>query len=423
MAPRSGRGKGNKAKTEKKKKEEKAAPCVLDITVITPLETQVILKGISTDKVLDVKKLLAVNVETCHFTNYSLSHEVKGHRLNDGLEVVALKPCLLRMVEEDYTDESQALEHVRRLLDIVACTTRFAKPKSGKVTTTAASGGSGAGGKAKKSGTHHCTTSGPQSSPSYGEARPSEPSVSAISESYDMVAIHPLPKLSDFYEFFSFSHLCPPILNLRRVDPKDVEESRDGDYFQMQIKICNGKSIQVIASVKGFYTLGKQFLQSYSLVDLLQQLSQAFVNAYESLMKAFVEHNKFGNLPYGFRANTWLVPPSVADSASNFLPLPTEDENWAGNGGGQGRYSEYDLRPWATDFAVLANLPCKTEEERVVRDRKAFLLHSLFVDVSIFKAVSAIRRVIDSSMKAKDQSNLSPVSILNEDCVGDLTIT
>lgn len=34
------------------------------------------MQGISTDKILDVKKLLAVNVETCHLTNYSLSHEV-----------------------------------------------------------------------------------------------------------------------------------------------------------------------------------------------------------------------------------------------------------------------------------------------------------------------------------------------------------
>lgn len=34
------------------------------------------MKGISTDKILDVKKLIAANVETCHLTNYSLSHEV-----------------------------------------------------------------------------------------------------------------------------------------------------------------------------------------------------------------------------------------------------------------------------------------------------------------------------------------------------------
>ncbi|GKE33683.1 protein TSS, partial [Tanacetum coccineum] len=185
------------------------------------------------------------------------------------------------------------------------------------------------------------------------------------------------------------------------------------------LKYAMGRYFKVVASTKGFYILGKQFRQSYSLVDLLQQLSQAFANAYEALMKAYVEHNKFGNLPYGFRANTWLVPPSILDSGSNFQPLPSEDENWGGNGGGQGQNGQHDRRAWATEFAILANLPCKTEEERVVRDRKAFLLHSLFVDVSIFKAVSTIRKAIDSVAT----SNSPPGSIVCEDRVGDLSIT
>ncbi|CAI9754129.1 unnamed protein product [Fraxinus pennsylvanica] len=411
MAPRTGRGKGNKTKIEKKKKEEKVVPFVLDISVITPYETQVILKGISTDKILDVKKLVAINVETCHLTNYSLSHEARGPKLNDKLEVVNLKPCLLRMVEEDYT-ESQAIAHVRRLLDIIACTTRFAKPKGGRGSPSA---GTDSSQKKNKTGQRKAAGAVPD-----GEPQSPENSPPPISESYDMVAIHPIPKLSDFYEFFSFSHISSPISHLKRIETKDGE-MRNGDYFQMQIKLCNGKTIQVMASKKGFYTLGKQFLQSHSLVDLLQQQSQSFANAYASLIKAFVEHNKFGNLPYGFRSNTWLVPPSVADSASDFVPLPTEDENWGGNGGGQGRNGEHDLRPWATDFAILANLPCTTEEERVVRDRKAFLLHNLFVDVSVFKAVSSIQRVINSS--AMGTLNSSPGSIVHEDRIGDLSIT
>jgi protein TIF31 len=131
---------------------------------------------------------------------------------------------------------------------------------------------------------------------------------------------------------------------------------------------------------------------------------------------------QFGNLPYGFRANTWLVPPSVADSQLDCPSLPTEDENWGGNGGGWGRNGECDLRSWATDFAILARLPCKTEEERVVRDRKAFLLHSQFVDVSIFKGVAAICRLIHSNMQAKDTISSQPDSILHEDRVGDLSI-
>ncbi|KAJ8560666.1 hypothetical protein K7X08_022526 [Anisodus acutangulus] len=412
MAPRSGRGKGNRAKTDKKKKEEKVIPSVLDITIITPYETEVVLKGISTDKILDVRKLLDANVETCHFTNYSLSHEVKGPKLNDKLVVETLKPCLVRMVEENYTEESQVVDHVRRLLDIVACTTRFTKPKAGKSTTaSAAAGGAGSESRTKKHKAQQNASS-----------RPASPSSPAAQEENEMVAIHPIPKLSDFYDFFSFSHLSPPILSLKRVDNCNNAKKarRDGDYFELQIKICNGKTLQVVAAAKGFYTLGKPLMRSHCLVDLLQQLSQAFANAYESLMKAFIEHNKFGNLPYGFRANTWLVPPSVVDSASNFIPLPLEDESWGGNGGGQGRNGENDHRSWATDFAVLANLPCKTEEERVVRDRKALLLHNLFLDVSIFKAVSAIYQVMDST--SRGTSNCAMGSVLSEDRIGDLSI-
>ncbi|KAL1292751.1 hypothetical protein HN51_053310 [Arachis hypogaea] len=419
MAPRSGKGKSNKAKTEKKKKEEKAgAPSLVDITVVTPYDSHIVLKGISTDKILDVRRLLAVKVETCHFTNYSLSHEVKGQRLNDRIEVVTLKPCLLRMVEEDYTEEAHAVAHVRRLLDIVACTTRFGKPKRGPLSPES---------KPKKNAKAQNQIKGGSSPPPTpnGEIRvgsppaPAERGIPAISDSVGMVAIHPTPKLSDFYEFFSFSHLTPPILHLKKCELKSEEDRSKGDYFQLQVKICNGKVIEVVASEKGFYTVGKQSLQSHTLVDLLQQLSRGFANAYESLMKAFSEHNKFGNLPYGFRANTWLVPPSVAESPSNFPALPAEDESWGGNGGGQGRNGEYELRQWASDFAVLASLPCKTEEERVVRDRKAFLLHSRFVDTSIFKAIKAIQHVMESNMK--NESN-SPSSILHEERVGDLSV-
>lgn len=118
--------------------------------------------------------------------------------------------------------------------------------------------------------------------------------------------------------------------------------------------------------------------------------------------------------------NTWLVPPSVIETPADLPPLPVEDENWGGNGGGQGRNNEHNQRSWATDFAVLAKLPCKTEEERIVRDRKAFLLHSQFVDIAIQKAVSAISSLIDSNSKGKITVN-SPGNVY-EDRTGDLSI-
>ncbi|GKA50820.1 hypothetical protein Tco_0743893, partial [Tanacetum coccineum] len=92
------------------------------------------------------------------------------------------------------------------------------------------------------------------------------------------------------------------------------------------LKYAMGRYFKVVASTKGFYILGKQFLQSYSLVDLLQQLSQAFANAYEALMKAYVEHNKI-----------------------KLSTISSEDEKWGGNGGGQGQNGQHDRLSFFTN--------------------------------------------------------------------------
>uniref|UniRef100_A0ACD5V1Y8 Uncharacterized protein n=1 Tax=Avena sativa TaxID=4498 RepID=A0ACD5V1Y8_AVESA len=402
MAPKAGRGKGRGGgKGDRKKKEEKVVPSVLDVTVTTPYESQVTLKGISTDRVLDVRKLLGSNVETCHLTNYSLSHVVRGHRLDDGVEIVALKPCALTIAEEEYATEEAVVAHVRRLLDIVACTTAFAKQKH-------------------KTSAKHARPATPPSPPAASSPAANggkgAGEVPAISEAHDMAAIGPPPRLGEFYDFFSFAHLTPPLHFIRRKERNGA--TQEGDFFEIEVKVCNGKLLHIVASVKGFYLVGKPHTVSRSLVDLLQQLSTGFANAYEALMKAFVDHNKFGNLPFGFRANTWLVPPVYVDAATKSPALPVEDENWGGHGGGCGRDGKYNRRRWAKEFSILARMPCKTEEERVIRDRKAFLLHNLFVDTAIFRAASTIRRLVDTSPQTGSDG-----SLVFEERVGDMHMT
>ncbi|OVA10298.1 Tetratricopeptide repeat-containing domain [Macleaya cordata] len=457
MAPKNGKSKPHKTKGEKKKKEEKVLPTVLDITVETPDYSQVTLKAISTDKILDVRKLLAVHVETCHVTNYSLSHEVRGSRLKDTVETVSLKPPQLSIVEEDYTEEL-AVDHVRRLLDIVACTTSFSSsssssPKNGGRANHRESSSKDSSSNDGEETTGNSLTENnggdePNLSPKTGtknsksningnpkagyngavkgnnnkDGKPVSASVAVDAakeamEKGDISSMCPPQKLGQFYDFFSFSHLTPPVQYIRRSSRPFLEDKTDDDFFQIDVRVCNGKPVTIVASRKGFYPSGKQLLCSHSLVTLLQQISRNFDAAYKSLMKAFIEHNKFGNLPYGFRANTWLVPPIVADNPSVFPPLPVEDESWGGNGGGQGRDGKHDNRQWAREFSILAAMPCKTPEERQIRDRKAFLLHSLFVDVSVFKAVSAVQHLIDSNKFSQD------CSILHEEQVGDLRIT
>lgn len=107
---------------------------------------------------------------------------------------------------------------------------------------------------------------------------------------------------------------------------------------------------------------------------------------------------QFGNLPFGFRSNTWLVPPPAAASPSSFPPLPVEDPQWGGSGGGcrgtpPGRH-------WPRAFAALARMACATPEERLARDRKAFLLHSQFVDCAVRAAVDSIAAIVAGRSQA-----------------------
>ncbi|KAJ1410318.1 Tetratricopeptide-like helical domain superfamily [Sesbania bispinosa] len=425
MAPKTGKTKPHKAKGEKKKKEEKVLPTVIEITVETPDDSQVTLKGISTDKILDVRKLLAVHVETCHLTNFSLSHEVRGARLKDTVEIVSLKPCHLTIVQEDYTEEL-AVAHIRRLLDIVACTTSFGKP-AGKSNAKEPAGSKDSGSVETEPLSQQSPSpeNGSETSPKPKPGDPNSDSGNGKSEKAEKVegeiSMCPPPRLGQFYDFFSFSHLTPPFQYIRRSNRPFLEDKTEDDFFQIdvRVRVCSGKPTTIVASRTGFYPAGKRLLVNHTLVGLLQQISRVFDAAYKTLMKAFTEHNKFGNLPYGFRANTWVVPPVVSDNPSIFPPLPMEDENWGGNGGGQGRDGKHEKRQWARDFAILAAMPCQNAEERQIRDRKAFLLHSLFVDVSVFKAVAAIKHFRDSK-----QSSLSNTAIPTsyEERTGDLTI-
>ncbi|XP_057454810.1 protein REDUCED CHLOROPLAST COVERAGE 1 isoform X3 [Lotus japonicus] len=397
MAPRNTRG---KAKGEKKKKEEKVLPVVIDVTVNLVDETQVVLKqGISTDRTIDVRRLLTVNTETCHITNFSLSHEVRGPRLKDSVDVSALKPCFLTLVEEDY-DEERAVAHVRRLLDIVACTTTFGPSSTPK----------------------NAATTAPKSKPPPANPSPKDATAAAAAAAADGDGeiSHSCPKLDSFYEFFSLSNLTAPIQYVKKAARRHVEEIAEADHlFSLDVKLCNGKVVHVEACRKGFYSIGKQRILCHNLVDLLRQLSRAFDHAYDDLLKAFLERNKFGNLPYGFRANTWLVPPIAAHSQSVFPSLPVEDETWGGNGGGLGRDGKFDLIPWANKFSYIASMSCKTAEERQIRDRKAFLLHSLFVDVAIFRAIRAVKHVMEEH---NFSCSAAENGIIYTEKVGDLSI-
>ncbi|CAN6881302.1 unnamed protein product, partial [Brassica oleracea] len=83
-------------------------PIAIDISAKTPDESRVALKGISTDIILGVRKLLAVHVQTCHFTNFSPSHQERGQLIYEDIE--------------DYLNQrKQHLNKLQRMLNIGIC--------------------------------------------------------------------------------------------------------------------------------------------------------------------------------------------------------------------------------------------------------------------------------------------------------------
>ena len=115
---------------------------------------------------------------------------------------------------EDYDDES-ATAHVRRVLDLVACTTSFGASPAGKDqnTKTDASSYSAGGGNGKSEPGAQVKNNGQKSSISttskaQGSSGGNKQDVAVDSEAE---MSHSCPKLGAFYEFFSLSHLTPPL--------------------------------------------------------------------------------------------------------------------------------------------------------------------------------------------------------------------
>lgn len=262
---------------------------------------------------------------------------------------------------EDDTEEI-AVAHVRRLIDIVACTAFFGSSSAAGRSNTK-----------QPNGTKHSDSIETEpfqlqeQSPRSENGSETSPKLKSKDPKVDVdISLYPPPRLGQFYDFFSFSHLMPPVQYIRRSNRPFLEDKTDDDFFQIDVRICSGKPTTIVASRKGFYPAGKHLLVNHTLVGLLQQISRVFDAAYKALTKAFTEHKNFGNLPYGFRANTWVVLPVVGDNPSVFPPFPMEDEIWGGNGGGQGRDSKHDKVQWARNFAILVAMPSQTEEERQI---------------------------------------------------------
>lgn len=118
--------------------------------------------------------------------------------------------CVCVVYTEDY-DEEGAVTHVRRLLDVVACTSFLGRPERG------AKGGGAAEKPRPRKG---IATERPK--PSKSPPRANSPHPASVESVSVTIATDTVvdgegetsgtrPKLGSFYDFFSLAHLTPPL--------------------------------------------------------------------------------------------------------------------------------------------------------------------------------------------------------------------
>lgn len=114
---------------------------------------------------------------------------------------------------EDYT-EGQAVAHIRRLLDIVACTNSFGsspKPATRSSTGSKESGSAENDASAQKSGSSDSKRAS-SSGVAVGQVEENgKDAAESIADKSDAVSMCPPLRLGQFYDFFSFSNLTPPL--------------------------------------------------------------------------------------------------------------------------------------------------------------------------------------------------------------------
>lgn len=492
----SGNGANNNSNTNL---DHLVVPNIIDVVITLPDSKQVEIRSLSTDTVGDLRNSLADHIAYCHETNYSFRHEryenylrnkshrsngcssptdaVEGNGVPDEQEIAFLKPYHL-FVHNDAYDYESAIINVRRVLDLVSCTTfmgqsfdkdnfynddyeDYVEEQSANTSRDSVNGRKIAkhqvmkiedvGNTQKLSNKNYNSknsASGDQESNHNCKKCVTEEALVAglaeVDEESEFGLWKP-PRLGDFYKFFSMQKILHddpngcgkyPLIEIQWL--KDLTTESDAsydedDFFVLDVSIYNVErngniSLSIVGCKQGFYVDSSNKSQrkntlKHSLLHVLRCECSTFRESYASLLQRFTQRNAWGNIPAGLRSNTWLVPPGVVgdnttdidQNRNTLLPLPIEDPVWNGNDGGH--YRQFCVAPnneiihqrdWRQDFQRIAMMNGDNCNDRILRDRRCFLLHQLFTDAAGIHGTNLIIERMESGANfAKTIDNMN----------------
>lgn len=373
------------------------------------------------DTIQEVKQYLFEAKSICYVTSYHLEYE--GKKVNDFIDLGSLNvnpneghDIVFQMVEAPYDDRS-ARQHVRRLRDLLA--TANAEQASGspslfsrlllsdpddpfaalesatkeqlekrKEERQGKKSGKGKQQKKEKEAQHGASAA------STASKKPFDP------RDFEPSHLHNV-KLSEYYPHTTFTPLPQPVKSIiySGWNPPPSYRKLAGDLFYLEITTQDGRVLHVTAGVNGFFVNASSERTfnpapspaypglSHTLVGLLSSVVSNFQKTLDALIEAHFAKHPFEVLPVPLPVIPWVdtIKKHEFDSnrAEDALLLTSDNDVVRGQ-----------LRDWNEEFQGCKELPKKSVQDRIFRDRALIKVTYDFVDTATKGAIAIVNKTI-----------------------------
>ncbi|XP_068641085.1 clustered mitochondria protein-like isoform X2 [Aristolochia californica] len=330
------------------------------------------------DSVMDLRQFLLDAPETCFFTCYDLLLHTKDgsvHRLEDYNELsevgdITTGGCSLEMVPALYDDRS-IRSHLRRVRDLLSLSTIHSSLSTSL---------------ALQLETSQIKTT--------GSTKTEFPELDGLGFMEDVTG-----SLGSLLASSSKEIRCLESMVFSSFNPPPSYRRLVGDLIYLDIATFEGNKYCVTGSTRTFFvnmSVGnvldprpaKPASEATTLIGLLQKISPKFKKGFREILERRASTHPFENVQSLLPANSWVgvfpIPDHKRDAAR------AEDALTLSYGS--------DLigmqRDWNDELQSCRELPHKTLQERIVRDRALYKVTCDFVDAAVNGAVGVINRCI-----------------------------
>ncbi|CAB1418258.1 unnamed protein product [Pleuronectes platessa] len=188
---------------------------------------------------------------------------------------------------------------------------------------------------------------------------------------------------------------CLRVLTMSSWNPPPGNRKMHGDLMYLNALTMEDRELNITSSTRGFYLNQSTAFNfnpkpaapktlCHSLVELLNHVSPAFRKSFSALQKRRVQQHPYERFAAPFQVFTWTAP-----HGEHSLDCVRAEETHASHMG-QDKHTAGQSRDWNEELQGCRELPRKSLQERLHRERSVFKTNSDFVAAATQGAVAVI---------------------------------